>query len=178
LGNLTTPKSVQKLQTALHAKAKAEAGYRFYALYDKISREDILAHAYADRGWGCRGAARQSARPGRRGRGGQNPLHLGDPAEVGAADQEPRRTIADSLPARVSTGDFQEALRVIKVDRSAGKITIKHGPIPKFGMEGMTMVFRASEAAMLKSVKAGDKIRFAPDLVDGQFTVTKIEKTK
>jgi group II intron reverse transcriptase/maturase len=47
LGNLTTPKSVQKLQTALHAKAKAEAGYRFYALYDKISREDILAHAYA-----------------------------------------------------------------------------------------------------------------------------------
>jgi len=47
LGNLSTPKSVQKLQMALHAKAKAEAGYRFYALYDKISREDILAHAYA-----------------------------------------------------------------------------------------------------------------------------------
>src|SRR5450631_1127595 len=47
LGNLATPKSVQKLRMALHAKAKAEAGYRFYALYDKISREDILAHAYA-----------------------------------------------------------------------------------------------------------------------------------
>jgi RNA-directed DNA polymerase len=47
LGNLSTPKSVQKLQTALHAKAKAEAGYRFYALYDKIYREDILTHAYA-----------------------------------------------------------------------------------------------------------------------------------
>jgi RNA-directed DNA polymerase len=47
LGNLSTPKSVQKLQTALHAKAKTEAGYRFYALYDKIYREDILAHAYA-----------------------------------------------------------------------------------------------------------------------------------
>jgi RNA-directed DNA polymerase len=47
LGNLSTPRSVQKLQKALHAKAKAEAGYRFYALYDKISREDILAHAYA-----------------------------------------------------------------------------------------------------------------------------------
>src|SRR5262245_33535328 len=47
LGDLSTPMSVQKLQMALHAKAKAEAGYRFYALYDKISRDDILAHAYA-----------------------------------------------------------------------------------------------------------------------------------
>src|SRR5579864_7449785 len=47
LGNLSTPISVQKLQMALHAKAKAEAGYRFYALYDKIYREDVLAHAYA-----------------------------------------------------------------------------------------------------------------------------------
>ena len=47
MGNLSTPKSVQKLQTALHAKAKAEPGYRFYTLYDKISRADVLAHAYA-----------------------------------------------------------------------------------------------------------------------------------
>ena len=47
MGNLSTPKTVQKLQKALHAKAKAEAGYRFYALYDKISREDVLARAYA-----------------------------------------------------------------------------------------------------------------------------------
>jgi RNA-directed DNA polymerase len=47
LGNLATPKSVQKLQMALHAKAKTEVGYRFYALYDKIYRDDILAHAFA-----------------------------------------------------------------------------------------------------------------------------------
>ena len=47
MGDLSTPDGVQKLQTALHAKAKAEPGYRFYALYDKISREDVLAHAYA-----------------------------------------------------------------------------------------------------------------------------------
>src|SRR5215470_3611316 len=47
LGTLATPKSVQKLQTALHAKAKSEPGFRFYALYDKIYRQDILAHAYA-----------------------------------------------------------------------------------------------------------------------------------
>ncbi len=47
MGNLATPASVQKLQMALHAKAKTEAGFRFYALYDKMYREDILTHAYA-----------------------------------------------------------------------------------------------------------------------------------
>src|SRR5713101_184154 len=46
LGNLSTPSSVQKLQTALHAKAKAEPEYRFYALYDKMYRKDVLAFAY------------------------------------------------------------------------------------------------------------------------------------
>jgi group II intron reverse transcriptase/maturase len=47
LGNLATPGSIQKLQAALHAKAKAEPGYRFYQLYDKVYRADVLEHAYA-----------------------------------------------------------------------------------------------------------------------------------
>ncbi len=42
LGNLETPPSVRKLQTALHAKAKAEPEYRFYLLYDKVYRADVL----------------------------------------------------------------------------------------------------------------------------------------
>ena len=83
------------------------------------------------------------------------------------------------LPAVAQTNDEFVIGQVTKIDKSAGKITIKHGPLKKFGMdEGMTMVFRAADPAMLTSVKPGDKIRFVPDRINGQFTVTKIEKTK
>lgn len=46
MGNLAIPESIQKLQAALHAKAKAEPGFRFYTLYDKTYRRDILEFAY------------------------------------------------------------------------------------------------------------------------------------
>ena len=69
--------------------------------------------------------------------------------------------------------------QVTKINPSAGKITIRHGPIKKFEMEeGHTMVFRAQDPAMLKSVKVGDKIKFEADKINGQFTVTKMEKAK
>src|SRR5262252_4920964 len=45
--SLTTPSKIRELQIKLYRKAKNELGYRFYMLYDKIYREDILAHAYA-----------------------------------------------------------------------------------------------------------------------------------
>ena len=44
--SLSTPESVQKLQTALHDKAKESPSFRFYALYDKVYRKDVLAFAY------------------------------------------------------------------------------------------------------------------------------------
>ncbi|TMQ74361.1 group II intron reverse transcriptase/maturase [Candidatus Accumulibacter phosphatis] len=44
--SLTTPDTIRTLQRKLYAKAKQEPAYRFYALYDKISREDILSHAW------------------------------------------------------------------------------------------------------------------------------------
>lgn len=67
---------------------------------------------------------------------------------------------------------------VTKIDEAQGKLTINHAPIKKFDMDAMTMVFKAADPAMLKTVKPGDKIQFIADKVNGQFTVMKIEKTK
>ena len=69
--------------------------------------------------------------------------------------------------------------QVTKIDVSAAKITIKHGPMKKFDMEdGMTMVYRVQDPAMLTAVKAGDKVKFDAEHVNGQFIVTKIQKAK
>ena len=66
---------------------------------------------------------------------------------------------------------------VKKINESAGKITLDHGPIKNLGMdEPMSMVFKAADPAMLKSVKPGDKVTFEADRVNGQITVTKIQK--
>ena len=69
--------------------------------------------------------------------------------------------------------------QVMKVDQSASKITIKHGPAKRLGMEsGMTMVYKAQDPALLKAIKAGNKIKFDAEQVNGQYTVTKIEMAK
>ena len=82
---------------------------------------------------------------------------------------------ASAVRAQAPLADGQ----VIKIDQAAAKITIKHGPLKQFGMdEGMTMVYRAADPAMLNAVKPGDKIKFTPDRVNGQFVITKIEKAR
>ena len=93
--------------------------------------------------------------------------------------------VAATLLALVIGGLSQRAVAqsdmisglVLKIDESASKITMKHGPIKKFDLEeGHSMVFRAQDPAMLKSVKVGDKVNFEVDRINGQFTVTKLQK--
>lgn len=67
-----------------------------------------------------------------------------------------------------------EAL-VRTVDKSAKKITLKHGDIPNLDMGPMTMVFQVADPALLDKVKAGDTVRFTADKIKGAYTVLTIE---
>jgi Cu/Ag efflux protein CusF len=67
---------------------------------------------------------------------------------------------------------------VRKVDKEAGKLTLRHGRIENLDMPAMTMVFRAADPKLLDGLKEGDKVRFAADRVDGAITVTRIEAAK
>ena len=71
-----------------------------------------------------------------------------------------------------------DAGEVKKVDESAGKITLKHGPIKNLNMdeEEMTMVFRVADPAMLDKLKVGQQIEFEADRVNGAITVVKVGK--
>jgi Cu(I)/Ag(I) efflux system periplasmic protein CusF len=66
-----------------------------------------------------------------------------------------------------------------KVDKKAGTVTIKHGPIQAIDMPAMTMVFQAKQPAMLDRVKVGDKVKFQAEMgAGGKVTVTRIELAK
>ncbi|MSP96685.1 MAG: copper-binding protein [Betaproteobacteria bacterium] len=66
-----------------------------------------------------------------------------------------------------------------KVDKKAGTVTIKHGPIQAIDMPPMTMVFQVKKSAMLDRVKAGDKVRFQAEMrAGGKVAVTQIEPVK
>ena len=67
---------------------------------------------------------------------------------------------------------------VKKVDKTAGKVTLAHGPLVNLGMSAMTMAFPVKDAAWLDKLKEGDKIRFMADKVNGVITVVHIEAAK
>jgi Cu/Ag efflux protein CusF len=85
----------------------------------------------------------------------------------------PRTGIVIVAQAAAMTGG-----EVRKVDKAAGKITLKHGPIVNLDMPGMTMVFHVPDAALLEGIKAGDKVEFRAEKVGEDFTVTKMKPLK
>jgi Cu(I)/Ag(I) efflux system periplasmic protein CusF len=91
-------------------------------------------------------------------------------------------TAAFAAALAISAAIAQDASikgEVKKIDESAARITLKHGPAKSLGMdEGMTMVYRVKDPAMLKQVKVGDKVKFEAEEAGGGYTVTKLEKSK
>lgn len=67
---------------------------------------------------------------------------------------------------------------VKKVDTEAGKITLRHGELKNLGMNAMTMAFHVKDQAMLTQVKAGDKVKFVAERVNGTFTVVQLVPSK
>jgi len=89
------------------------------------------------------------------------------------AHHAPPATQIAQAPARApSDGEVR------KVDKSAGKITIRHGEIPNIGMGPMTMVFGVKSPALLDKVAAGDKVKFRAEEIKGDYVVTMIEKAR
>jgi Cu(I)/Ag(I) efflux system protein CusF len=75
----------------------------------------------------------------------------------------------EAMPVRATEGVVQ------KVDREAGKITLRHGEIPSMGMPAMTMVFKVKEPVLLEKVKAGDSVRFTAMNDAGAMVLTAID---
>ncbi|MBT9506978.1 copper-binding protein [Rhodoferax sp.] len=67
---------------------------------------------------------------------------------------------------------------VRKVDRETGKITLKHGEIKNLDMPPMSMVFQVKTPELLDKVKAGDKVSFTADKINGVYTVLSIESQR
>lgn len=83
---------------------------------------------------------------------------------------------AQISPSAATAEDAMSSGEVKKIDKGAGKLTIRHGPLKNLGMGGMTMVFRVRDPGMLDQVQAGDRIRFVAEQPNGQLTVTRLEK--
>ena len=90
---------------------------------------------------------------------------------AGAAGHE-AHDAEKAAAAALATGEVKQ------VDKTAAKITIKHGPLTNLDMPAMTMVFRVTEPALLDQVKAGENVRFRAEKVNGALTVTRLERAK
>lgn len=77
--------------------------------------------------------------------------------------------------APASVAEMTEA-EVRRVDIAGAKLTLRHGEIRNLDMPPMTMVFRVRDPKALEGLAVGDRVRFTAEKVDGNFTVTSIDK--
>ncbi|NIM42261.1 MAG: RND transporter [Hydrogenophaga sp.] len=81
---------------------------------------------------------------------------------------------ASALAAEPTPADGE----VRRINPAGQEITLKHGEIKNLDMPPMTMVFKVKEPALLANIKAGDKVRFTADQINGTYTVLSIEAVK
>jgi Cu/Ag efflux protein CusF len=86
--------------------------------------------------------------------------------------------IAFSAGTFAQVANISTVGEIRKVDKEAGKLTIRHEALENLGMPAMTMVFRVADPKFLDAVKEGDKVSFVADKVNGQFTVMNIKPAK
>lgn len=96
---------------------------------------------------------------------------------MGAASFAASHAAAPATAASATALPMADA-EIRKIDLENKKVTLKHGEIKNLDMPSMTMVFQVNDAAMLEKVKAGDKVKFTADKVNGSFTVLSIEIAK
>jgi Cu/Ag efflux protein CusF len=65
-----------------------------------------------------------------------------------------------------------------KIDAPSQRVMVAHGPIENLGMPPMTMMFKVKDAALLKKLKDGDKVRFRVEDLGGEYTIVRIEAVK
>lgn len=82
------------------------------------------------------------------------------------------------LPFSIQAAEELSEATVKKVEKAEGRVTLAHGPIPNIGMPPMTMMFKVKDAAMLKKVKAGDKVRFRVEETGGAYVVVRMEAAR
>lgn len=99
------------------------------------------------------------------------------PMHQGGSIQNPMQ-MQKQMPMAGNAAPTTAEAEVRKIDREAGKITLKHGPIRNLDMPPMTMVFGVRDRALLDKVKVGEKVRFAAEQNAGALVVTAIEPAK
>ena len=77
--------------------------------------------------------------------------------------------------AQASSPTAETEAEVRRVDKDAGKITLKHGEIKNLDMPGMTMVFQVKEPTMLDAVKEGDVVQFKAERAGGALVITDMQ---